>query len=361
MRLATVVAATSGLAITLAVVADAPPVEAGGRTIVVHPNESIQAAIDRAAPNTSIIVDGGIHAEQLTIATDGLTLVGRDTELVPPPVADPNECSGLAGTVGPGGPPTEAGICIVGRDVTFVAGQAAVDHVGRPVRSVRVTGFDIAGFSGPYVAVAGGRDVRVDGNRLTDPTTYRVLSAGSTGSRVTANAIAGPVVQGFIGVCVDDIASPLVAANDIAGQTIGVCVMTSGANVIGNRVHDGCVGIYVDPGIAATITLNHIFDNNLCDLPGFEYGRGITMAGAQGTVVSLNVIEGHVAADGLPAIRLTDDVGLGNTGTGTVATGNVIILNRMVGNTLDVKSTATGTNRIANNRCTTSDPAGLCS
>ena len=90
-------------------------------------------------------------------------------------------------------------------------------------------------------------------------------------------------MRGSIGVCVNDIASPMVAANDVAGQTIGLCIMTSGASVIGNRVHGGCVGIYVDPGIAATITLDHIFDNNLCDLPGYEYGRGITMAGAQGT------------------------------------------------------------------------------
>ena len=84
------------------------------------------------------------------------------------------------------------------------------------------------------------------------------------------------------------------------------------------------------------------------------------MAGAQGTVVRLNVIEGHTAADGRPAIRITDDVGEGNSGTGTVATGNVVTLNQIVDNTLDLVSTATGPNRITRNWCSTSEPVGLC-
>ena len=109
-----------------------------------------------------------------------------------------------------------------------------------------------------------------------------------------------------------------------------------------NSVHDGCVGMYVDPGVGATITYNHVFDNNECELPGFNYGRGVTLAGARGTVVKHNVIEGHTAADGLPAVLVTDDVGTGNAGTGTVASDNVISHNRIVDNSLDLVSTATG-------------------
>ena len=239
--------------------------------------------------------------------------------------------------------------------------HTAVDHVGRPVRSVRVTGFDITGFSGPYVAVAGGHDVRVDGNHLTDTDSYGVLSTGSTNTRVITNTITGTPPGSYIGVCVDDIASPVVASNDIAGHLIGICVATTGANVVANRVHDGCMGMYVDPGVGATITLNHIFDNNACDFFSFlEYGRGITMAGAQGTVVRLNVIEGHTQPTaGRPP--LTDDVGDGHTGTGTIATDNVVTLNQIVDNTLDLVSTATGSNRITRNRCAASEPVGLCS
>ena len=72
-----------------------------------------------------------------------------------------------------------------------------------------------------------------------------------------------------------------------------------------NEIHDNCIGIYVDPGIAATITRNDIFDNNACpDLT--SSGRGITLSGAQGSVVSHNVFRGH-SVGGLPALLVTDD------------------------------------------------------
>lgn len=361
---ATIAAATVMTVGASALIAIPAPVDAGPRSVIVHPGESIQTAIDQAAPNTTIVVSGGVHAEQLIITTDGIELIGRGARLVAPEAAAPNACSRLAGPKVDEGPPTEAGICVVGQDVTFEPFEtehAAVEHVGRPVRNVRIEGFDITGFTGPHVAVVGGKGVRIAGNDFTDPITYAVLSDGSRDTRITDNRIAGPNQLGFIGVCVDDIASPVVAGNDISGQIIGVCVQTTGAKIVANQVHDGCLGMYVDPGVGAVITRNHIFDNTQCgDMTGLEYGRGVTLAGAQGTVLSHNVIEGHTAADQLPAVRLTDDVGEGNPGTGTVATGNVLTHNRITDNTTDLVSTATGTNRIAHNTCRSSVPAGLC-
>jgi hypothetical protein len=364
-RISPVLAALAGLSIATLSVADATPVAAHGPTVVVDPGESIQMAIDAAKPNTTIVVAGGVHAEQLTISKDGLTLIGRNTQLIAPPVAVPNLCSGLAGP-GPGqvGAPTETGICVVGHDVTFLpfTDHFPVDEVGRPVRSVRISGFDITGFTGPHIAVLGGQGVRVDDNDLAGPTSFGVLSDGSRHTRITGNRITGlaPPDVGYIGVCVHDVASPVVDDNDIAGQLIGICVGTTGAQVADNRVHGNCVGMYVDPGVGATITRNHIFDNNECDLTEAEFGRGITMAGAIGTVVRHNLIEGHHAADGAPAVRITDDVGGWHTGTGTVATRNVVTNNTIVDNTLDLVSTATGRNRIAHNVCTSSIPAYLC-
>ena len=323
-------------------------------------------AIDAAKPYTTIVVAGGVHAEQLTISKDGLTLIGLDTRLIPPPVTVPNVCSGLAGPApGEAGAPTETAICVIGHGVTFLP---FTDHRPRrrgrrAVRSVRITGFDITGFTGPYIAVLGGQGVRVDDNDLAGPISFGVLSDGSRRTRITGNRIAGHATQdavGYIGACVNDVASPLVGGNDIAGQLIGICVATTGAEVSDNRVHDNCVGMYVDPGVGATITRNHIFDNNGCDLSDAEFGRGITMAGAVGTVVRHNLIEGHDAPDGAPAVRVTDDVGGWHTGTGTVATRNVVANNIIVDNTLDLVSTATGRNRIRHDVCTSSVPAELC-
>jgi len=229
-----------------------------------------------------------------------------------------------------------------------VLGHTPIESVGRPIRNVTVEGFEVEGFSGPYVAVAGGRNVRVTSNELEEPVLFGVLSVGSHSTRVTRNEINGAL--GFIGVCVEDVASPVVERNDIATMVIGVCVETTGASVSRNTIHDGCIGIYVDPGIGATITHNILADNNGC--PGLESsGRGVTLDGAQGSVVSHNVIRGHTV-DGLPAVLIMDNA--------VAATGNVVTHNQFLDNTLDIESTASGDNRIAHNDCDTSVPAELC-
>jgi nitrous oxidase accessory protein NosD len=232
--------------------------------------------------------------------------------------------------------------------------HAPIISVGRPVSRVRVEGFDIAGFSGPYVAVVGGRNVRIAGTSLRDSAIYGVLSTASRSTRITDNEISGPSVRGFIGICIDDLSSPVVDDNDISGQIIGVCVETTGASVSRNGIHDNCLGVFVDPGVGATITRNHITSNNGCDQLPASYGRGVTLSGTNGTVVSHNVFEGHTGPGGLAAVSVTDDEG------GTVATGNVVTHNQFAANTLDISSTATGANRIDHNDCTASTPAQLC-
>src|SRR4051794_40190766 len=112
------VAAVPVLAGGLAVGAGSSPAAAAASIVIVRPSQSIQDALDRAAPRTTIIVTGGVHAEQLTISTDGITLIGVGTRLVPPPVAVDNTCTGLAGDAAPG-VPSQAGICVTGADVNL--------------------------------------------------------------------------------------------------------------------------------------------------------------------------------------------------------------------------------------------------
>ena len=88
------------MSIAALVVAARQPVDAGmGGPLSSTPTSRSRLAIDAAPPNTTIVVAGGVHAEQLTISTDGITLVGDETQLIPPLTAEPNGCSGLVGTV----------------------------------------------------------------------------------------------------------------------------------------------------------------------------------------------------------------------------------------------------------------------
>src|SRR5437762_10812970 len=91
-----------GLVVALAV-AGAALVEvapAFAKTIVVHPGESIQRAVNHAAPGDTIKVQAGVYHQSVLIrSTSGLTLMGagdgpHGTILMPPvsPAARPNAC-----------------------------------------------------------------------------------------------------------------------------------------------------------------------------------------------------------------------------------------------------------------------------
>ncbi len=108
--------------------------------IQVKAGESIQAAVDGAQPGAWIFVEAGTYAEQLTVQTDGIHLIGKGAILVPPSTPTENTCSGLAG------PDTEAGICVTGQGIQladFVVEHRKVLAVGTPVKDVLVTGFDV--------------------------------------------------------------------------------------------------------------------------------------------------------------------------------------------------------------------------
>ncbi|KAJ9664120.1 hypothetical protein H2201_005360 [Coniosporium apollinis] len=176
---------------------------AHGGTIRVRAGQPIQAAIDAARRGDRILVETGTYAEQLTIETDGIALVGLGAILVPPAAPTQNNCSGLAG------PDTQAGICVMGYEVDladFVVEHRRVRSVGQPVKDVSISGFQVRGFSGANIAVVGARDARVIGNRLVDGEHYGFLTAGSKNTRVAGNTVVSSTKLQFIGICMDNLA-----------------------------------------------------------------------------------------------------------------------------------------------------------
>src|SRR4051794_12987702 len=88
----------------------AAPTPALAATHLVHPGESIQAAVDAASPGDTIVVQPGVYREAVLNQTDNLTLRGGGpggfTTIVPPHTPKPNAC-------GLGEPAPLAGICVL--------------------------------------------------------------------------------------------------------------------------------------------------------------------------------------------------------------------------------------------------------
>ena len=103
------------------------------KTIHVHPGQSIQAAVDKANPGDTIIVEPGTYQELVEIQTDGIHLRGSGaspdgTVLEPPAGNKTNDCS-------MGDPSANNGICVVG---SFQGGA--------PVKDVTVSGIMVQNF-----------------------------------------------------------------------------------------------------------------------------------------------------------------------------------------------------------------------
>ncbi|KAK6345893.1 hypothetical protein TWF730_010236 [Orbilia blumenaviensis] len=335
------------------------------RTIHVSSGSSIQAAINRSHRGDTIIVSAGTYAEQITITTPFLTLIGHNAIILPPSTYITNTCTNLAG------PGTQAGICISGSDVTlqplseFNGEHLKVLTVGRHVEGVTVTGFTVKNFPGLNIAIVGAKRAHVHDNTLSSSSQYGALTVGSEGTVVAYNSVSsvgkangGPFGFYFIGICMDDMSDVEVVHNDVGGYFIGLCVQTSRALVVQNVVHDVCVGAFVDPGIKGARVEYNIFSNTPAGCPTTpQFSSGVTISGAKRTLVKGNrILNIRNSAGKGTGVVIMDDAD-----TKDVAEGNLVEGNWFVGDDQDVLVTATGKgNVVRRNRCQAPSSAGGC-
>lgn len=328
---------------------------ASGAKLQVRRGHSIQAAINKAASGDKIFVEAGTYTEQLTIEKDGIALVGHGAILAPPASAVSNLCSGLAGN------DTQAGICVFGSDVVlapFVSEHRKVISVGRPVRDVSITGFQVINFSGQNIAVVGGKNVKIVKNKLTDGGQYGFLTAGSTNTFVADNTVISAASLRFIGICVDDLAGARVSKNHISGYIIAICGETPGAYMAKNDVRDCCIGAFIDPFIdGVKVHDNHIGASNPSCPPDSVFG--ILLSGATNTNVQHNLVvsqTNQTSGGAVAGLAVVDDQ---STGAQAIASGNIVVKNIFRDNTLDLLVNTEGTgNVIKHNKCST--PKDLC-
>lgn len=342
-------------ALTTALVLGAAGPSSGSDTHVVHPGESIQAAVDAARPGDTVVVAPGVYRESVLVTKPGLTLRGAGRETVLLPAAATTRAANTCATAG-------NGICVLG-----TASETLAD--------VRIRSLTLSGHKNHGIWAS-----RTDALRVTNVVSEKNGIWGIAQERSTRGYFARNVARDngdagiFLANTVDteggatDTQGARVRDNRLEGNRIGATVRrVRNLSVEGNTFTGNCGALFIvgdesKPRAGAmTVTGNRIHDNNkLCPktarLPVIQ-GSGIVLTGAEDTVVTGNEIRDNVGSS-----PLSGGIVLSKSFVGAANTGNVIRDNVVLGNrTADLVTTGSETgNTIEDNECGVSQPAGAC-
>jgi parallel beta-helix repeat protein len=277
---------------------------ASARTFVVHPGDSIRAAVARASPGDRIQVLPGTYREGAPGDRNALTISTPDLE--------------IRGLSRPGAPVVleNAGAQQFGLWVSPAnsAGAAQDDpehppcgRDGSTVRGFALRGFTVRGFSvhGVHLACVDGftlRDNSADGNGV-----YGLFPVVSRHGVISGNTVTN--TQTDAGIYVGQSDEVVIAGNRVTGNLLGIEVENSrNCAVAGNEVSGNTLGIFVDilPFLlrgtqeSTVVAYNQVHANNResTAVPGdilsvVPSGTGILVAGGKGTTVLGNDVRGN--------------------------------------------------------------------
>jgi hypothetical protein len=384
MRVKTTVAVLALTALALALPASAAA--GGSRVIRVEPGESIQAAIDKAKPGTTIKLEEGKYVESVTVSKDDISIVGegrKKTEIAVPPAADVPDGAGCVEEHN--GQQAVSGICVFPEaegqceNSPRVTGADAPPVI-RAVEDVEVSKLAVTGFTGDGVIYFCADDLKVT----------RVLAEGAEGSAYGLAAFAskdmvfarnlalnGDEAGIYIGDSPD--ADATVWKNVTWNNGFGLFIRDAAHGKIEkNKAFGNCVGVLIlntdesqappefqSPPIDAKDWLakrNNVTANNRACPAGDEgdAASGVGIAVVSGIDVSLidNGVFGNDSA--AQSVAKGGIVVIGEPGF-KPSTGTKVGFNTAHGNTTDLVWDEQGAgNKFFGNDCLTSQPDGLC-
>ncbi|WP_427166138.1 right-handed parallel beta-helix repeat-containing protein [Streptomyces sp. C1-1] len=329
----------------------APPVSVPSFHLV-FPGQSIQKAVDAAAPGDTVLVTPGTYHESVKVTTPHLTLRGTGRETVVEPGTDKTGACAARGN----------GICVIGakghdlRGVTVAdltvtgfghTGVFAMATDGLTVRNVTSAKNGVWGIAqeGSVRSVLRANTARDNGDAgifLANTITREAGAADTHGTRVEHNRLQG----NRIGITVRRLRDLSVAANHLTGNCAGVMVVGDE-----NKPKTGDV----------TVRDNRVVRNNKsCPkterLPALQ-GSGIVLTGADDILVTHNTIRDNVGAS-----PLSGGIVLFKSFVGVTSDHNRIKDNVLQNNApADLVNGDPGRdNTFDGNNCRASRPAGLC-
>jgi hypothetical protein len=343
------------LGLALVVAAAASPAgasaEAGHHhTFVVHPGESIQAAVNLAGHGDTVKVKAGTYHEEVAVATDNLSIEGdgASSTVLLPPATHTSPCEATFGDVA---------IC--------VANPPNPDgSVSKVVKGFELEGISVRGVQGIGIFLFGTYRADVDHVSASGNRDYGIFSNTSAGSVIEHNQTDG---NGEAGIYIGD--SPNAGAkveHNVSKDNSGAGLLVRDAShgvVRDNDFSGNCFGaFFVNTGTGTsnwTASDNTSRDNTRAcpagqDAPKPWSGAGFILRGADHITLRDNSASGNFATG--PT--------LGQGGVVVITSTNVRVVDNEVEHNapaMDVFWDGNGTGNVFDdNDCATSIPAGLC-
>ena len=373
--------------LALAALALSVPATSAAAVVHVDPGESIQAAIDKAKPGTTIKLGEGTYKDSVNISKSDIEIVGEGRSKTKIEVPAAGDLPAGKGCVDDSGPqPVVSGFCISPDQPSDPKARCENSPSSGPGETI-VKAVDDVEIS--RLAVTGFTGIGIIYFCADDPEVTRVYAKGAEHSEYGIAAFASEDVRfarnltvnsGEAGIYIGDSphADATVWKNVSWNNGFGLFLRDSAhGKVLENKTFGNCLGILVlntdesqappefrGPSIDARDWLVQDNDatanNRAC--PGGEEGGPISGIGiAVSSSIDIRVIGNDVFGNDSTAAS-DGHAGIVVLGEGGLTSRDVkVAFNTAFGNTTDIVWDGQGTgNRFIENDCLTSQPDGLC-